>query len=237
MQSFVTLTRSATFQAGLRYALPFSLVTAALLMAPAVSHGAAGGSGGGGSIKSTDVMQVDEQWEVQIGTPNSSTGSPQMTFLISPTGDTSGYYAILNVNERDGAVGGMQLQLWNGNSVVSTATYNTSTLATTSEKISWTTSMSISSGTLQIDVVGLSSTTWGNTNNNTAALTVSANSTGLSNLNNYDLTGALSGNNSGVDYGGNRVSKITIKSITPYLGSKKTPGADSLGGATKQVYP
>jgi len=208
------------------------LALASLAVVPAMSQAAAGGG-----VKSTDITQIDENWEAQIGTPNSSLGSPQMTFLISPTGDTSGYYAVFTVNQRDGAVGGLQLTLYNGDTAVSGAsqTYsNTSKLATTSEKISWTTSMSYSSGTLTVSVGNLNSTTWGN--DNKAILTVST-SASLDYLNSYDLTGGVSAANSGVDYGNQRVSKLTIKSITPYTGNKKTPGADSLGGATKQVYP
>jgi hypothetical protein len=208
------------------------LAVAGVLLLPAVLAAA-----GGGGPKSTDVTQIDENWQLQIGTPNSSIGSPQLTFLISPTADTSGYYAILTVNQRDGAVGGLQLTLYNGDTAVSGAsqTYsNTSALATISEKISWTTSMSYASGTLTVSVSGLSSTTWGN--DNKTILTVSTPAT-LSYLNSYDLTGGVSAANSGVDYGNQRVSKVIIKSIIPYLGSKKSPGADSLGGATKQVYP
>lgn len=221
MQSFVNL----------RYVSAF-LALASLAVFPAMSQAAAGGG-----VKSTDVTQIDENWQVQIGTPNSSIGSPQLTFLISPTGDTSGYYAILTVNQRDGAVGGLQLTLYNGDTAVSGAsqTYsNTSTLATTSEKISWTTSMSYASGTLTVSVGNLNSTTWGN--DNKTILTVSTAAT-LNYLNSYDLTGGVSAANSGVDYGNQRVSSVIIKSIIPYLGSKKSPGTDSLNGATKQVYP
>jgi len=214
---------------------PAVLAVASVLLLPAALLAASGG--GGGNPKSTDITQIDENWQLQIGTPNSSIGSPQLTFLISPTADTSGYYAILTVNQRDGAVGGLQLTLYNGDTAVSgaSATYsNTSALATASEKITWTTSMSYASGTLTVSVGNLNSTTWGN--DNKTILTVST-AASLNYLDSYDLTGGVSAANSGVDFGNQRVSSVIIKSITPYYGSKKSPGADSLGGQTKQVYP
>jgi len=217
----------------LAWRLTAALMAAGALLASSPASAAPG-------PKSTDLTQVDENWEVQVGTPNSSLGSPQMTFLISPTGDTNGYYAVLTVNQRDGAVGGLQLTLYNGETAISGAsqTYSdTSALATSGEKFSWTTSMSIdnNSSTLTVSVSKLNSSTWGN--NNQSFLTVSAPVSGLNFLNSYDLTGGLTAANSGVDYGNQRVTKITIKSITPYYGNHKSPGSDSLSGQTKQVYP
>ena len=231
MQSFAALNlKSSTlrWQAGVVLA-----VIAGLLLVPAIARAGGNGNGGGGS---TDVVKVEEDWELDVGTPNTDDSAPQLTFLISPTGDVSSYYAVFTVNQRLtlDSVGGLQLQIWNGESLLSSTTFaGTSSLNNSGEKIQWTTRMSLSSGgTLTVEVASShgGSNEWGNFD-----LTTSA-STNLSNLNGYDISGTVSGNNSGIDFGNTRVSQIVLQAIRTFTGTGNNTKSTSQLGAAKTIY-
>jgi hypothetical protein len=175
----------------------------------------------------TDITKVDEYWELDLNTPNSANSAPQLTFLISPTGTTDSVYGIFVVNQRDGAVGGLQLQLWNGATRLATSTFSdVSSLATTGEKIQWITEMTVNNGTLTIAIKNLSSNTWGNYGTNQTVLTAST-ATSLSNFNAYDLN--VSAANSGVDFGNTRVGKLILKKVVTVTGNQKS--TDQLSSA------
>jgi hypothetical protein len=182
------------------------------------------------------VVKVEEDWELDVGTPNTNDSAPQLTFLISPTGDTNSYYAVFTVNQRLTLddVGGLQLQIWNGESLLSSTTFaGTSSLSTSGEKIQWTTRMSLSSnGTLTVEAASShgGSSEWGNFD-----LTTSA-STNLSNLNGYDITGTVSGNNSGIDFGNTRVSQIVLQAIRTFTGTGNNTKSTSQLGSAKTIY-
>lgn len=231
MQS-LTLFSSKRHQRAGRLALTL-LATIGLLLAPSILLAGGNGNNGGGS---NSVNKVEEDWELDVGTPNTDDSAPQLSFLISPTGDTSSYYAVFTVNQRLTLddVGGLQLQIWNGETLLSSTTFSgTSSLATSGEKIQWTTSMSLSnSGTLTVEVTSThgGSNAWGNFD-----LTTSA-STNLSDLNGYDITGTLSSNNSGIDFGNTRVSKIVLQAIRTYTGTGNNTKSTSQLGTAKTVY-
>jgi hypothetical protein len=183
--------------------------------------------------ESTDITKVEEYWELDLHFPDAARGSPQLNFLISPTGSANGIYAVFIVNQRDGAIGGLQLQLWNGDSLLASSSFSdTSALGTAEEKLSWKTRVSIDQGTLTVEIVGLSSTTWGNFGNNSAVpgLSVSA-STSLPNLNAYSLN--VSADNFGIDFGNNRVKKVVLKKVVSFTGNQKS--TDQLG-SEKVIY-
>ena len=168
----------------------------------------------------TDITKVDEYWELDLNTPNSYKGAPQLTFLISPTGTTDSLYGILVVNQRVGEVGGLQLQLWNGDTRIATSTFSdVETLATTGEKVQWITEMTVNNGTLTIAIKNLSTDTWGNYGTNQTVLTAST-ATSLSNFNAYDLN--VSAANSGVDFGTTRVGKLILKKVVTVTGNQKS---------------
>jgi len=168
----------------------------------------------------TDITKVDEYWELDLNTPNSANSAPQLTFLISPTGTTNSVYAVFVVNQRDGEVGGLQLQLWNGTTRLATTTFSdTSSLASAGEKVQWITEMTVNNGTLTVAIKNLSSDTWGNYGTNQTALSAST-ATSLSNFNSYDLN--VSAANSGVDFGDTRVGKLILKKVVTVTGNQKS---------------
>jgi hypothetical protein len=234
MQSNATLLSSTRNQRTGRLTL-LLLAAAGLLLAPAVSLAGGNGNGGGGS---NTIWKVEEDWEADIGTPNTNLGSPQLTFLISTTtpsdGNPTGYYAVLTMNQRDGAVGGLELTLYNGSSQLTRTTFsNTSKLSSSGEKIQWTTRMTLSNNTLTVEAFNTHGSTnaWGNFD-----ITASATVSGLSDLNSYDITGNTSGNNSGVDFGNARVSKLVVQAIRTYTGTGNNTKTTSQLGAAKTIY-
>jgi len=158
-----------------------------------------------------NVIRVAETWEVTLNSPSANDGAPQLTFLISPTGSSNGLYGILAFNQRDGAVGGLQLQLWHGETLLTKSTFaNTSTLNTNGEVIRWTTEIEVKNGAFKMSIKNLTSTTWGNFDTDEVALAAST-ATTLSNLNSYDPNISLA--NTGIDFGSTRVAKLGLKQV------------------------
>ncbi len=77
-------------------------------------------------------------------TPNASRNSPQLNCFISPFGNTDSYYAVLLINQNTHGGGGIELQLWHGQSLIDSSSFDTGTsLHTTGERVKWTTPMSV----------------------------------------------------------------------------------------------
>jgi len=132
-------------------------------------------------------------------------------------GDSSGkcgFYAVFDLNLRNFPsyeAGGVQLQLWNGDSSVEAVREKTGlTLRTNGETITWTQRVTIGDHTLQFAVVNGSSTTWGQFGTS-IAITVA---TDLENLNSFSPE--LSVQNSGVGLGANRVTSLTLVRMRAY---------------------
>ena len=179
----------------------------------------------------TDFVKVQEQWEVDLNTPSDARSAPQLTFLISPTGNTSGLYAVFVVNQRDGSAGGLELQLWNGETKIASQTHTSAaSLATAGEKIQWTTVMTVSGNpsTLTVSVSGSSPSTWGNFD-----LSVST-ATSMVNLNSYDLN--ISAENSGIDFGNTRVGKLIMKKVIKSTKLNGNSGDTTALGSDRVIY-
>jgi hypothetical protein len=159
------------------------------------------------------IVRVEEDWELVIGTPDPDTDAPQVTCAISPTGNLEGWHAVLELNQQGlpvYAAGGLQLQVWEGDVAVSDRRFpNGAVLATPGEVIQWTQSMQLESGSLTLEIIGGTSTTWGAFGGQ-GYLKASVAST-LSSLNAYSP--AVSAANSGVSYAANRVQSLTLKRV------------------------
>jgi hypothetical protein len=171
---------------------------------------------GAALAQSPDVMQIEEDWELVVGTPSANSDAPQVTCVIAPVGNVDGVYATFVVNHHDvpayGA-GGLQLQIWDGKTLLASKLFpNHAVLATPGETIRWTQVMKITSEGLVIEVTNGSSTTWGAFGEEgTLKLVVP---TTLTNLNGYSA--AVSAENSNVSYAGNRVQSLTLKHVRAY---------------------
>jgi len=160
-----------------------------------------------------DIVRVEEDWELQVATPDPGSDAPQVTCLFSPTGDVRSVHAAFELNQRSlpsFSPGGLQLQLWNGEVPQGRAqAAATGIMGQPDEIVRWTQSMEIVGGVLKFAVTGGSSTTWGEFGGD-GLLKIEVGSE-LTNLNQYDPQ--VSVDNTAVGYASNRVKSLVLKRI------------------------
>jgi hypothetical protein len=162
------------------------------------------------------VIKIEEDWRLEVGEPDGNVTAPQITTTVSPRPDLDGIHAIFNLNHQaldQFAPGGMQLQVWNGESPVSFVQIAPDAeFETTGEVVTWTQRMTLHDGRLYFRVKNGNSTTWGEFGNDYSLLeSVSSN---LPNLNGYNPT--LSVENSGVTFAANRVDCLILERVRIY---------------------
>jgi hypothetical protein len=167
------------------------------------------------------VTQIEEDWQLDVDTPNSVCSSPQLNCLTSTGADIQSLYAIFLVNQLGSTGGNLQLQLWNGDQMLTTTDVPNSSaiLNTIGERVNWTTRLSVSKGILTAELFNLSSTTWGNSTGKNTIASVSA-PTSLAGLDSYDPN--VTCQNSGVEVGNTRVQKLTLRKTRIYTGKQKS---------------
>ena len=159
-----------------------------------------------------DVVLIEEHWELHVGGPDPARSAPQVTMVMSPNGNLFQEHFLLTLNHHthpDFVPGGIQVQRWYGEeleSASSVSTYNP--LASDGEVLTWIQRLSIVNGKLKFEVFG-NSPSWGNFGDD-GELTLSQSSS-IPRLNNY--APAVSINDSGIGYAGNRVSSLTLKRL------------------------
>jgi hypothetical protein len=108
--------------------------------------------------------RIEEDWEIVIAEPDPDTHAPQLINVISPTGDLSEDYGVLELNhctQPDYLEGGLQLQFWSDDEYQLNYTPQPSLLlAIPNETIRYTVAMSIETGHLKFRVRNGSSTSW-----------------------------------------------------------------------------
>jgi hypothetical protein len=160
-----------------------------------------------------DVIRVEEEWELAIATPDPGSDAPQVTCLISPSGDMSHTHAVFELNQRTQpsvSPGGLQLQVWRGESPLShVEASNAAVLGQADETIRWTQKMELAGGMLTFAVTDGHSTTWGDFGQ--AAELQIQRPTLRTNLNFYNP--AVSAQNSAVGYAANRVRSLALKRV------------------------
>ncbi|MCA9175380.1 MAG: hypothetical protein KDB14_12940 [Planctomycetales bacterium] len=111
------------------------------------------------------IVAVEETWSFTIGEPDPSKTSPQVSTMMGPfnSARTSHFVFTLNhTNSPSFSPGGMQIQLWNGESLQSYVSGpKTGVLSNTGETVRWTQRLSVNNGTATFEVKSGSSTTWG----------------------------------------------------------------------------
>ena len=171
---------------------------------------------------SPSVVRVEEDWELVIGTPSPNSDAPQVTSVISPLGNVESLHATFVVNNHDlptFTAGGLQLQVWDGEtSVESRHSPNQAKLTTEGETIRWTQAMELKDGGLTFEIVGGASTTWGAFGGEGTLKTSVP--TNLDNLNGYSPD--VSVENSGVSYAANRVPSLVLKKVRAVLSTGET---------------
>jgi hypothetical protein len=159
--------------------------------------------------------QIQEDWQLVVGTPDVTGVGPQITTSMSPVSDDSTPFVAFDLNYREYPTfepGGMQLQVWSGDQVLSTSSQGTNQFNTTGETITWTQKMSIGNGTLFYHILHGQSTTWGSFGG-PGQLKVSYPTT-VSSLAGY--TPATSVANSGASWESNLVTRLTLVQVRYY---------------------
>ena len=160
-----------------------------------------------------NVVTIEEHWELEIGQPEPTAAAPQVSMVMSPTGDLDCRYFVFTLNHRLGGEqgpGGLQLQLWDADQAIDTsATLGEEVLWRENEVIRWTQRMSLESGQVLCEIVDGDSDTWGDFGGD-GVLRVATDAPGA-NLNSYRP--GLSINESGVDFAGNRVRTLTLTKL------------------------
>lgn len=160
----------------------------------------------------SDVIAVEEHWQLNVGIPDAGRNAPQVTMFMSPVEHLGGDYFSLTLNHwtyPDFIAGGYQLQRWWGSECV-TARHGikTSQLYHDDETISWVQRLSVDDGVLKFQVFNGTSNTWGKFGGYGFALEKSTN---LTKLNAYRP--GISIEQSGIGYAGNRVSSLTLQKL------------------------
>jgi hypothetical protein len=162
---------------------------------------------------SPKVVQIEEQWELSIGVPDTGRSAPQATMVMSPTGNLDSTYFLFTLNCRNlpsYQPGGVQVQRWEGNSVANSGTGSIAEpLSQSADTVSWTQRVTLHDGTITFEVVDGSCDSWGHFGNDGSLKLTSE--TSLDRLNGYKP--AISLTESQIGYADNRVKSLTLKKL------------------------
>lgn len=126
-----------------------------------------------GSVKSAlgadeavgNTMRIEEDWYIQIGTPEPEADSPQITTVIAPAWTLEGSYGVFDLNcatQPGFASGGVQLQLWFNGAITQTCSNtNWDSIHFMDEVIRYTSVISVEDGKMVYQILNGSSTSWG----------------------------------------------------------------------------
>jgi hypothetical protein len=162
------------------------------------------------------IDRVEEDWELVIKTTDVPAAGPQITTTMCPGPIEDHPDANFNLNYREGDTfqpGGLQIEVFDGQSVIAKANSMSDSLQTDDETITWTQKLSISGGTATYCVKSGQSTTWGNFGG--ADLTVTFEST-LADLSSYSP--AVSVERSGIGWQSDHVSSMRLLQVRYYSG-------------------
>lgn len=170
--------------------------------------------GGLGSLATAgDVVEIEEQWSLVVGGPETEVSSPQISMVMSASGHTESDFFLVALNHWSSpefAPGGIQAQHWCGDERVTVAnSSDKQPLHHDGETISWAQRLTLSGGQLLFQVLDGQGESWGNfADGSTLRIAVP---TELTRLNDYKP--AVSIHESGIGYAGNRVSSLVLQRI------------------------
>jgi hypothetical protein len=160
----------------------------------------------------TDVVMIEEHWELRLGEPDADRSAPQTTMVMSPTGGLDGVHFLFTLNHAnapDYAAGGVQIQAWDGNEFLGYDDDDeVGSLHHSEEVLTWTQKMWLQDGSLKFKVINGQSETWNQFGNEDMELSVASS---LTRLNTY--LPAVSLTESQVNYAENRVMSLTLTKL------------------------
>ncbi|MBA3482184.1 MAG: hypothetical protein H0T51_10255 [Pirellulales bacterium] len=160
-----------------------------------------------------EIVSIEEHWELSLGQPDAASSSPQVSMVMSPTGHLDGSFFVFTLNHHsypDWIPGGLQVQFWNGEEIVdSKVGPQEATLQHEDEVITWVQRTSVQDGELTFEITSGQSDSWGAFGG--AGHMRFKVATQLGNLNGYRP--AVSLEESGVSFAGNRVRSLTLRKL------------------------
>eukprot|EP00913_Durusdinium_trenchii_P008366 g7859.t1 len=177
------------------------------------------------SMADEPIVRVEEDWTVEIGSPDPEKHAPQILIVMSPTETPNWKHAIFELNHRslpDYSAGGMQLQAWLGEfNLDHRAGPDHEVLSTVEETVKFTMRMKVDNGCLHFEVVNGTSETWGNFGGQGYLKTSVA--TGITHLGNYNKT--TSTKHSKIGFAKHRVKCLKRTAIRYYSATGLVSGA------------
>lgn len=164
----------------------------------------------------TVITRVEEDWVLEVGTPNPDEIAPQVFVVMSPTDNLNGLHSVFEINNLslpNFYGGGLQLQMWDGDFNAAEAHHNSfAALGEPGEQITFTVQMRLWESLLRFKILNGQSNTWGTfgTDDNFKV----NRSCDLPNLNSYSP--AKSAEYSRVGFAGHRVAKLALKEVRYY---------------------
>jgi hypothetical protein len=161
------------------------------------------------------IVDVEEEWLLEIGEPNADANAPQASMVMSPFADLSGEYFMFLLNHKtqpDYSAGGLQVQVWSGDDVEDYRDNSQDNeIVQTAEVVRWTQKLTnTGDGWVKMQITNGSSSTWGSFGDTWGLRNWIY--TGSNNLNSYQPQ--ISITESGIGYAGNRVASLTLQRIT-----------------------
>lgn len=183
------------------------------------------------------VLRVEEDWELMVSSPDSTTTAPQVTCATFPVSESTSLCAVFELNHQTQpsfVSGGIQLQIWEGPRLLDSRKFPRSeTMASPGERVTWTQTMTLAPGAqesyLTFEIVNGQSATWGLFGGQGYLRSTVA--TSLQDLNDYNPR--LSVLNSGVGYAANRVQSLTLREVRLVL----SDGQVLRDTTVRSVYP
>jgi hypothetical protein len=169
----------------------------------------------------SSIDQIEEDWELIIGVPDPSGSGPQISTWLCPVQDNSLPCFVFNLNYREAPSfnpGGIEVQVWDGERMLSASYKGTASLGITNEPITWTQRMRISSGVVSFGVDSGRSTTWGKFGQGQQMNASASFTAALTSLAGYSPSASIA--NSGVGWQPNRVQSMKIVQVRYYSGGK-----------------
>jgi hypothetical protein len=160
-----------------------------------------------------NIVAIEEHWELSVGEPDAASSAPQVCMVTSPTGNLDGHFFLFTLNHHsipNWVPGGHQVQLWNGEELVDAKVGPIeSTLSQTDDVIRWVQRTDLQDGQLKFEITNGTSQSWGEFGGQ-GYLKITVD-TDLENLNGYRP--AISIEQSGVSFAGNRVRSLTLQKL------------------------
>ncbi len=168
----------------------------------------------------TQVVRVEEDWQLHITQPDMQLDAPQVTTTMVPF--TAQPDLLLQVDLNHGThpsftTGGLQLRASIEDECLAQArAFIDERLSHDSETVDWTQVVAVTEGGFSFGIINGTSQTWGAFGGSSTFINVAASTVGESlSLDGYSPQHSLS--NSGVTYAGNRIGHLRLKKVRVYL--------------------